>query len=643
MNMDSFVITVGEFLHMCGEKARFDSNKTNYVIPKYQREYKWSDDRAVTLIADIKRNNKFLGNIILNAADDYYELVDGQQRITTIILILIALFNRNKHTSKDTRTEEQKKLFTFLMKNNKFILENESIGDYISVSETSIALNIKADDDIYFQNDRFNDLSSLIDAQIAGISSENLLDFQKKLLDSKVLVLIGTPEGKEQDSIEEVFLDINFKSQLLDVANIFKGYCFKNYDSGSHNELKKQWTTIMSHTKQFEKRFGYEENRETCEYLYLYLLSVPGSQKIPANLSWDGKHHLEDKNHTQTKELLVDMVNYGNHVIAFNNKLLNSNYFFEDICHDAAEHRDETVRLQNMKSMALITMQSKEAKYYKLPFFMFIHHTLNSGNTDNAPEFSILKALITNFYVYAFLFINSEKHKNKTLIAYNLLDILRSRDTPQEKAGKALNELKSIRKDFLEDFTLFRNFHANKGYAFYSIMDYYVANTNFIECAYTKKGDYTPEHLLIHDNPAMKVTWKDGVNEFSFGLKELLGKPDGKNYKGTTYKKQTANYLILPKRLNESIKSNDIVSKISDIINYYSQREKPVPKHISLLVENIREMPEYKDLVQLKGSSKSQETIKNKYKDFINSYFSDEKQAVLYGKLENRFKEVFRN
>ena len=648
MNMSSFVVTIGEFLKMHRvESPNFDQDRSNYVIPKYQREYKWNDERVYALIADIKNRDKFLGNVIINKVGNYYEIVDGQQRITTIILILIALFNRNKNPQNELRSEEQKNILNYLLRENKFILGNESIGEYIFVNENSIDIRINAEDDIYFQKGTFESLYNIIASSINhaedGVRDTELLNFQNKVLDCQVLVLIGEPNGRQQDSIEEVFLDINFKSQLLDVANIFKGYCFKNYSATSHEELKDQWATIRSHTKQFEKRFGYEENRETCEYLYLYLLSMPESYKIPANLSCDGKHYLEEKNHTQTKEILIDMVDYGTHIIAFNNELLNLNYFFADLCCDAIAHKDEMARLQSMKAMALITLESKAAQYYKLPFLMFIHLLQKVGNPDGFAAFLVLKSIITNFYIYAFLFSNSGKQKNKSLIAYDLLDILHSQDSVAEKTEKILAELKTIRKDFLEGFALFRAFNPNKAYAFYSIMDHYVANTNFIEYVYSRRTDYTPEHLLVHDNSSMKVIWKDEGNEFSFSLKELLGKPDGKNYKGTAYKKQTTNYLILPKPLNEALETNDIISKIFSISNYYSQREVPLPKHISVLLEHIQEMQTYKDLAQLKDSHTSQDAIKNKYKLFINDYFEDENQARLYAKMESKFKEAFQN
>lgn len=307
-------------------------NMVNYVIPKYQREYKWNDERVVTLISDIKNRDKFIGIIILNKRDDCYEIVDGQQRITTIILILVALFNINKNPNSNVRTEEQKTILGYLMRKGKFILENESVGKYLIINESDIEISINEMDDIYYQKETFDNLfnvinKTLFESDLLKIENKDFINFQNKILDCQVLVLIGEPDGKQQDSIEEVFLDINFKSQLLDFANIFKGYCFKNYDAASHEELKQQWAKILTYTKQFEQ-FGYEENRETCEYLYLYLLSVPESYRIPANLSPSGIHYLEGKNHTQTKEVLENMIDYGRNVMKFFDNLSNKKIYF---------------------------------------------------------------------------------------------------------------------------------------------------------------------------------------------------------------------------------------------------------------------------------------------------------------------------
>ena len=104
MEIKSFTTTVNDFFMIANnEISKFDINKKQFVIPKYQREYKWSEEQVKTLISDINKHEKFLGNIILNEFPDFYEIVDGQQRITTLFLILIALFNKNKMPNSPNR------------------------------------------------------------------------------------------------------------------------------------------------------------------------------------------------------------------------------------------------------------------------------------------------------------------------------------------------------------------------------------------------------------------------------------------------------------------------------------------------------------------------------------------------------------
>lgn len=77
-----------------------------YQVPRYQRNYVWKEINWKELLVDIKftvQNNEsmpwshFLGTIVLNKVDtqdgvDRYEIIDGQQRLTTIYVLLIALY-----------------------------------------------------------------------------------------------------------------------------------------------------------------------------------------------------------------------------------------------------------------------------------------------------------------------------------------------------------------------------------------------------------------------------------------------------------------------------------------------------------------------------------------------------------------------
>ena len=86
--MRAFTISLGQLFKMdskLGGNQNFIESKRKLLIPLYQREYKWTDDRISTLLNDIKIQDKFLGNIILDECEDCYEVVDGQQRLTTCI------------------------------------------------------------------------------------------------------------------------------------------------------------------------------------------------------------------------------------------------------------------------------------------------------------------------------------------------------------------------------------------------------------------------------------------------------------------------------------------------------------------------------------------------------------------------------
>jgi hypothetical protein len=79
------------------------NSTTQFAIPLYQRDYKWGEEEATELIEDLRNyddTNKeglFLGNIIIEKTKDQNTLiVDGQQRLTTILLLLVACRARAK-------------------------------------------------------------------------------------------------------------------------------------------------------------------------------------------------------------------------------------------------------------------------------------------------------------------------------------------------------------------------------------------------------------------------------------------------------------------------------------------------------------------------------------------------------------------
>lgn len=122
-----------------------------YVIPKYQREYTWSTQHWKDLYDDISENGLgyFIGSIICidNAIDAYrstpLEVVDGQQRLTTLSILLSAIYMK-LHQYKDQLDEDDEDELPSLRKSllcsnapHKLILtpqiQGNNLADYLAV------------------------------------------------------------------------------------------------------------------------------------------------------------------------------------------------------------------------------------------------------------------------------------------------------------------------------------------------------------------------------------------------------------------------------------------------------------------------------------------------------------------------------
>ena len=109
-NMADIVTTITDFLS--------SERHAHFIIPEYQRVYSWTKKQWKTLCSDIfelTTNNRthFMGGIIsitsMHGDDDNLEIIDGQQRITSISLFILALikWGRQRFQSEDGRISDE--------------------------------------------------------------------------------------------------------------------------------------------------------------------------------------------------------------------------------------------------------------------------------------------------------------------------------------------------------------------------------------------------------------------------------------------------------------------------------------------------------------------------------------------------------
>ncbi len=78
----------------------FDGSKKSFVIPVYQRAYSWKEKEWQIFLDDLKEqiqgnSNYFFGNILLETIeqDRLFEVIDGQQRLTTLTIFIRSVIN----------------------------------------------------------------------------------------------------------------------------------------------------------------------------------------------------------------------------------------------------------------------------------------------------------------------------------------------------------------------------------------------------------------------------------------------------------------------------------------------------------------------------------------------------------------------
>lgn len=622
--MRAFVVKLRELFVMDTGKPdpekNFQAERRSLRIPLYQREYKWENEKINALISDISKQHKFLGNVILDESVGCYEIADGQQRITTCYLVLVYLYNYYQGSPL-----EQESILNILQPyDGEFVLRNDSVKSYLQKHDHRIALEISDIDDVYFQKSDFLRAEDTIATTLSSLANaEQVREFKSKLLDSEVLVLIN--DENTSTPIEQIFLDINEKAQLLEIEDIFKGHCFEIFAPEFHDRLRETWVSL----KKYAAGFSALGIKSLSEYIYLFLLEHD-SNTLPHKLNPNGRHYLEGKTMDDTNTLLHDMIQYGHSVLQFKDNLQNAEYRFSDICQNSFEYRNTNDHLA-LKAMGQAILSPGKPLYQKLPFMYFIYQMTKNADLQRTITHDVLRRITTNLYIYCSFFILNTQKKSKSVIDHTMRDAIRSQEHCFERSVTAA---KALRIAAIEDYAPNYTAKYEELSVVYSITDNYIANLNWLPVVYSKNNGHTLEHFLIPDQRASRIHWNDNQRILVIQLDSEFAK---------TYKKKTCNLLIMDKLLNESLNVFDIVTKIEKIKRWYVGHGEPIPNHITTVIAHIEDMPTYQTLQVHKGDNASDDTIRADYLAFLAEYFSEENELRLMSLLTQKLYEVFRN
>ena len=261
MNIDAKPCQISELLPVEG--------KIKFNIPDYQRNYSWSEENIETLINDIQTEAEgyYLGNIIFTSNKDdknTIDIVDGQQRFTTISLILLSLYdilNTARENELISREQKDEYFITVLDIRRRLISdENKSIKLTLLEPDRTIYSDliesiVKYKDTRLHKNKIFGKryqstkkslLNRFFDADEVSINTpiedkvEKMLIFYRKLIYANVLKI----SVMDLNDAFTIFTSFNAKGVPLTLIDLFKSYYIR--EAGDSPEALNNWYQLLT-------------------------------------------------------------------------------------------------------------------------------------------------------------------------------------------------------------------------------------------------------------------------------------------------------------------------------------------------------------------------------------------------------------
>ncbi|WP_236860759.1 DUF262 domain-containing protein [Campylobacter porcelli] len=234
-------------------------SKNKFLIPMYQRNYVWSEDECEQLWEDVYNffENKeedeeyFLGSVVIYKEDGKQNIIDGQQRTTTLCLFIRALYEKARGQNGIDKLKDN--LASCLWDINPLTgnidfdkvhfksevatdLDNQSLEnifkDNLIIDKESKKLSLYEKNFILFQNK--------ID-ELAKDKPTEWFNFCLCLLQNCVILPI---ECDGRDKALRIFNTLNNRGVSLSPADIFKGLIFTNKNDKDRMEFAKEWKAL---------------------------------------------------------------------------------------------------------------------------------------------------------------------------------------------------------------------------------------------------------------------------------------------------------------------------------------------------------------------------------------------------------------
>ena len=264
-----------------------------FLVPDYQRPYSWGEEEIVTLFndlllfteGDVSKKNKnsndtyFLGTVIsFKNENGEQEIIDGQQRITSLFLLLRAIYTKLKTFSKKTNLYDEllSEIEPILWKNvikSEGAVKNVLISSSVINDEGNNILKGILENGVTKEeaNDRYSLNYTLFQRLFDGLVYENpglMFEFVRYVLNRTLICPIIT---ESQEGALNIFSTLNTRGMPLSESDIFKAKIYNFLDDSQKNRFIERWKELTE-----KSEYVNEDIQQIFYYYMFYLRALDG-------------------------------------------------------------------------------------------------------------------------------------------------------------------------------------------------------------------------------------------------------------------------------------------------------------------------------------------------------------------------------
>lgn len=261
-------------------------NKIQFVIPVYQRNYDWSTGQCKQLLDDIlevgtnkSMNAHFIGSIVY-VHDDVYTasrikeltIIDGQQRLTTLTLIYLALYRLAGKLNDEGLVNEISE--TYLI--NKFASEEEKLKlRPTENNDKALKYLLRGD-----ENEDFPSFSKLIDNFNYFKSRINEDNFQYVMTGLSKLMFVEISLERGKDDPQRIFESLNSTGLELSQADLIRNYILMGLKPVEQNKIYQNYWEVIERLAKDDTSNISKVSDFIRDYLTLENKQIPNKGRV---------------------------------------------------------------------------------------------------------------------------------------------------------------------------------------------------------------------------------------------------------------------------------------------------------------------------------------------------------------------------